>query len=67
LLVSLVCALAQVISFHDLPLCAAAAMAGTLVDSLLGATWERKGLLSNNGVNFLASASAAMLGWIFTR
>src|SRR5262249_47350552 len=43
LLVSLVCAAARVIAFRDLPLCVAAAMAGTLCDSLLGATLERKG------------------------
>jgi uncharacterized protein (TIGR00297 family) len=65
--VSLVCAAAQVIALRDVPLCVVAAMAGALVDSLLGATWERKGVLTNNGVNLLSSASAAMLGWIFAR
>jgi uncharacterized protein (TIGR00297 family) len=67
LLVSLVCAAAQVVAFRNLLLCAAAAMAGTLADSLLGATLERKGVLGNNAVNLLSTASAAMLGWLFTR
>jgi len=67
LLVCLVCAAARVISFRDLPLCAAAAMAGTLCDSLLGATLERKGVLANNAVNFLSTASAAILAGVFFR
>jgi len=64
-LVGLVCAATQVVPFHDLLLCTAAAMAGTLADSLLGATWERQGVLGNNAVNFLSSGIAALLGWIF--
>lgn len=65
LLVSLVCAATRVVGFHDLLLCTAAAMGGTLSDSLLGATWERQGVLGNNAVNFLSSSTAALLGWIF--
>jgi uncharacterized protein (TIGR00297 family) len=38
---------------------AAAAFAGTLLDSLLGATLERPGRLGNNSVNFTSSAFAA--------
>jgi uncharacterized protein (TIGR00297 family) len=37
----------------------AAAFAGTLADSLLGATMERPGRLGNNSVNFTSSAFAA--------
>jgi uncharacterized protein (TIGR00297 family) len=66
-LVGLVCAATQVVAFHDLLLCTAAAMVGTLADSLLGATWERQGILGNNAVNFLSSGIAALLGWIFAR
>jgi uncharacterized protein (TIGR00297 family) len=36
-----------------------AALAGTIVDSLLGATLERPGRLGNNGVNFTGTAFAA--------
>jgi len=67
LLVSLVCAATQVIAFRDLLLCAVAAMAGTLADSLLGATLERKGVLGNNAVNFLSTGTAAVIGWILSR
>jgi len=38
-----------------------AGTAGNLVDSLLGALFERKGLLSNDLVNFLNTLSAALL------
>ena len=38
-----------------------AACAGNLIDSVLGATAERRGWLSNNGVNFLAVFSSGFL------
>jgi uncharacterized protein (TIGR00297 family) len=62
LVVGLVCAATRVLAFHSLLPCVAAAILGTLVDSLLGATLERKGVLRNNGVNFLSTACAAILG-----
>ena len=34
---------------------------GTNVDSLLGATLERKGILTNNGVNLLGTMSGALI------
>ncbi len=37
-------------------------LAATTVDSLLGATLERRGLLGNDAVNFLATLTAALLG-----
>lgn len=43
---------------------AAAGLAGNLADSLLGAVWERRGLLDNEGVNFLATTAAAVLAGI---
>jgi uncharacterized protein (TIGR00297 family) len=33
---------------------------GNLIDSVLGAVWERKGQLSNNAVNFLNTMAAAL-------
>ena len=39
----------------------AAAFLGTVIDSLLGATLERPGLLGNNSVNFTSSAAAAAI------
>lgn len=38
------------------------ALAATLMESVAGATWERSGLLDNNGVNFLNTLLAAVLG-----
>ncbi len=40
---------------------------GTNIDSMLGATLQQKGYLSNNGVNFLATISGAIIsGIIYT-
>jgi uncharacterized protein (TIGR00297 family) len=40
---------------------------GTNFDSLLGATLQRQGLLSNNGVNLVATAFGAIMGAILWR
>jgi uncharacterized protein (TIGR00297 family) len=40
-----------------------AGTAGNLADSLLGATLERKGILGNNGVNFLNTILALLVAW----
>lgn len=39
---------------------------GTLVDSLLGATLERRSLLGNNSVNFLSTLSAALIALLLS-
>ena len=54
-----------------LPLRAAAFAAlagflGTVVDSFLGATLERRSLLANNSVNFLSTLSAALIALLFS-
>ncbi len=41
------------------------AFAGLFVDSLLGATAERRGWLNNDAVNFLSTLSAAVIGACF--
>ena len=41
---------------------AAAGVAGTLADSVLGATLERRGLLDNEGVNFASTLCGALAG-----
>jgi uncharacterized membrane protein len=37
------------------------AIAGLFVDSLLGATAERRGWLNNDGVNFLSTLAASAI------
>ena len=64
LVVGLVCVFSGVFPVRELTVCAAAAVAGTIADSVLGATLERKGILGNNAVNFLATAIAAAIAWI---
>jgi len=44
-----------------------ASVVGVHVDSLLGATLEKKGWLNNAGVNFLATLSAGALGYLLLR
>jgi uncharacterized membrane protein len=63
-LVGLTCALTRVLDWHQFLICAGAAAAGTLVDSFLGATIERRRLIANNGVNFLSTVVAAGLGFL---
>ena len=43
-----------------------AGLIGNLADSLLGATLERKGVLSNDAVNFLNTAIAALAAGALT-
>lgn len=54
-------ALLGVIGPGAVPLVAVAGFAGTLTDSLLGASAERAGHLRNGEVNFLAAMTAALL------
>jgi uncharacterized protein (TIGR00297 family) len=44
-----------------------AGLAGNLFDSLLGALFERKGLLGNDAVNFLNTAFAALTAFLFLK
>ena len=60
-LVGLTCVLARVLDWHQFLICAGAGTFGLIVDSLLGATLERRAVLGNNGVNFLSTAVAAGL------
>jgi uncharacterized protein (TIGR00297 family) len=43
---------------------ATAAVLGTLVDSFLGATLERKGVIGNNGVNFISTLAAGVIALV---
>ncbi len=51
----------HVVPWSMLPLVAAAGLLGTFIDSLLGATLERRGVIGNNGVNFAGTFAAAAI------
>lgn len=50
--------------WHTAAVCAGSGIAGTLADSLLGATIEHKGIAGNNGVNFLSTLIAAAIAFM---
>jgi uncharacterized protein (TIGR00297 family) len=63
-IVSLVCVSAQMISWKWFGISVAAATAGMLVDSVLGALLEQRHVLNNDGVNFLSTAAAAAVALV---
>jgi uncharacterized protein (TIGR00297 family) len=60
-LITLVSAGVGLVSWRSWWICALAAVLGMFADSLLGASFERNKLLSNNAVNFLSTGVAALL------
>jgi uncharacterized protein (TIGR00297 family) len=62
--VSLISVLTHLIPGRWFLLSLIAAVMGTIIDSLLGAVFERKHLLNNDAVNFLSTVSAALLGFL---
>ena len=65
-LVTLVCVVTGLLPKSSSGVCAAAAIAGMLADSLLGASLERKRVLNNDGVNFLSTGIAALLAFLLS-
>ena len=65
-LVTVVCVVTGLLPKSSSGLCAAAAIAGMLADSLLGASLERKRVLNNDGVNFLSTGIAALLAFLLS-
>jgi uncharacterized protein (TIGR00297 family) len=66
MLVVLVCVITGLIPRSGFGLAVAAAVAGMLFDSLLGALLERRHLLSNDTVNFLSTVFAAVVAFNFS-
>jgi uncharacterized protein (TIGR00297 family) len=63
ILISLTCFVAGLLPTREIAIPAAAAIAGMLADSLLGAVLERRNLLNNDGVNLCGTAIAAALAF----
>ena len=61
IVISAVGARVMVLPWSSALLATGAGIAGLLFDSLLGATFERVGLLNNDAVNFLSTAFAALV------
>ena len=64
LIIAAVAAATHVIAWSMLPLVAAAGFLGSLMDSLLGATLERRGIIGNNGVNLAGTLAAGVLALV---
>jgi uncharacterized protein (TIGR00297 family) len=61
LIIAAVAAATHVVALSMLPLVAAAGFLGSVMDSLLGATLERRGIIGNNGVNLAGTLTAGVL------
>jgi uncharacterized protein (TIGR00297 family) len=66
-LISLVCVLTGLLAWKWLLFSAVAAVAGTIADSFLGASLERRHLLNNDLVNFLSTLVAAGVAALLAR
>jgi len=66
LLLVAVAAASRVLMRNELWIPAAAGFAGMLIDSLLGATIQRRKRISNQGVNLVATLAAAVLGYLLS-
>jgi uncharacterized protein (TIGR00297 family) len=60
-IVAWVSSFAGIVPWQRTPIVAVAGVAGMLLDSVLGATWENAGKMGNDSVNFVSTAFAADL------
>jgi uncharacterized protein (TIGR00297 family) len=67
ILIAVVCWMTGLMPVLSAGICVIAAIGGMITDSLIGATLERQSKLGNNSVNFLSTAVAAALAFLFYR
>jgi uncharacterized protein (TIGR00297 family) len=63
-IVAWVSSFAGIVPWQRTPIVAVAGVAGMLLDSILGATWENVGKMGNDSVNFVSTAFAADLALV---
>jgi uncharacterized protein (TIGR00297 family) len=63
-IVAWVSSFAGLVAWQWTPIIAVAAIAGMLLDSVLGATWENAGKIGNDSVNFVSTVFAADLALV---
>ncbi len=63
-IVAWVGAFSGIVPWHWTPIIAIAGIAGMLLDSVLGATWENAGKMGNDSVNFVSTVFAADLALV---
>lgn len=66
-IVAFIAAGTNVIAWSAAPIMAGAGFAGNVIDSLLGATLERRGIIGNNSVNFASTLAAGTIALLFGR
>ena len=64
LLIAATCLAAGMLDWRAAFVAAGAGVMGMVADSVLGATVERRGVLGNNGVNFLSTGIAALIAFV---
>ena len=67
LIVSSACRLAGLLPRRELLIPALAGISGMIIDSYLGAVFERRRMLNNNWVNFLSTLAAAGIAFLMAR
>jgi uncharacterized protein (TIGR00297 family) len=64
IIVTVVCVLGDLLPWKWLGISVAAAVAGTVADSFLGASLQRRGMLNNDSVNFLSTLFSAVVAFL---
>ena len=65
--ITVVARMSGVITHSEMWIPVAAGFVGMLSDSVLGATIQRRGWISNQAVNFVATLAAAVLAYVISR